>query len=226
MAELTKKLHFKKNTTEYLAKAYSTTAEAGAEYITNEIDGVTAYVPIGATNDSRATIGRVKKSGGTEKAILTMGKPPYAKKQWTTPGTHTFTVPAGVTIVNVEIAGAGGGGADTGSYHDAGKDGQPSIAFGITANGGGGGKPNGSRPNGVDGTNAGNGLGGKGGAPDSGSSGKGGNGDKINKTVSVIALSSYTIIVGAGGAGGVGGAGAYGYPGAAGWVIIEYGGDI
>ncbi len=109
MAELTKKLHFKKNTTEHLAKAYSTTAEAGAEYITNKIDGVTAYAPIGATNDSRATIGRVKKSGGTEKAILTMGKPPYTEKSWTTAGTYTFTVPQGVTRIRVAVCGGGSG---------------------------------------------------------------------------------------------------------------------
>lgn len=113
MAELAKKLHLKKGTTEHLAKAYSTTAEAGAEYITNKIDGVTAYVPIGATNDSRATIGRVKKSGGTEKVILTMGKPPYTKKQWTTPGPYTFTVPQGVTKIRVTMSGGGGAGGNT-----------------------------------------------------------------------------------------------------------------
>lgn len=109
MAELTKKLHFKKNTTEHMAKAYSTTAEAGAEYITNKIDGVTAYVPIGATNDSRATMGRVKKPNGAEKAILTMGKPPYTEKSWTTAGTYTFTVPAGVTRIRVAVCGGGSG---------------------------------------------------------------------------------------------------------------------
>lgn len=119
MAELAKKLHLKKGTTEHIAKAYSTTAEAGAEYITNKIDGVTAYAPIGATNDSRATMGRVKKSGSTEKAILTMGKPPYTKKQWTTPGTYTFTVPQGIANIKVTLAGAGGGGGD-GVYHALG----------------------------------------------------------------------------------------------------------
>lgn len=113
MAELAKKLHFKKGTTEHLAKAYSTTAEAGAEYITNKIDGVTAYVPIGATNDSRATMGRVKKSGGTEKAILTMGKPPYTEKAFTTAGTFTFTIPANVKRIRVAVCGGGGGCATT-----------------------------------------------------------------------------------------------------------------
>ena len=109
MAELAKKLHLKKGTTEHLAKAYSTTAEAGAEYITNKIDGVTAYVPIGATNDSRATVGRVKKSGSAEKAILMMGKPPYTEKSWTTAGTYTFTVPQGVTRIRVAVCGGGSG---------------------------------------------------------------------------------------------------------------------
>ncbi len=34
----------------------------------------------------------------------------YAKKSYTTPGTYTWTVPAGVTTVKVTVAGAGGGG--------------------------------------------------------------------------------------------------------------------
>ena len=139
MAELAKKLHLKKGTTEHLAKAYSTIAEAGAEYITNKIDGVTAYVPIGATNDSRATMGRVKKSGGTEKAILTMGKPPYTKKQWTTPGTYTFTVPQGVTKIKVTCVGGGGSGIARFrefSYDKGGNNGESSYFGNIVANGG------------------------------------------------------------------------------------------
>lgn len=146
MAELTKKLHLKKNTAEHLAKAYSTTAEAGTEYITNKIDGVTAYVPIGAANDSRATMGRVKKSGGTEKAILTMGKPPYTEKSWTTPGAYTFTVPQGITRVRVAVCG-GGGGCATVAESDAdnhtttaGAGGTSSFGNLIYASGGGGGK--------------------------------------------------------------------------------------
>lgn len=120
MAELAKKLHLKKGTTEHLAKAYSTTAEAGTEYITNKIDGVTAYVPIGATNDSRATMGRIKKSGGVEKAILTEGKPPYKRQTWGAPGTYTFTVPAGVTSIVITLVGGGGGGGSGFGAHYSG----------------------------------------------------------------------------------------------------------
>lgn len=145
MAELTKKLHLKKNTTEHLAKAYSTTAEAGAEYITNKIDGVTAYIPIGATNDSEATIGRAKKPSGAEKAILTMGKPPYTEKSWTTAGTYTFTVPQGVTRIRVAVCGGGGGCASTAEDDndtrsvEAGNGGTSSFGSLISATGGGGG---------------------------------------------------------------------------------------
>lgn len=139
MAELAKKLHLKKGTTEHLAKAYSTTAEAGTEYITNKIDGVTAYIPIGATTDSRATIGRVKKSGDAEKAILTMGKPPYTEKSWTTAGTYTFTIPQGVTRVRIALCGGGGASATDSTYtKQAGSGGISKFGDLIKASGGGG----------------------------------------------------------------------------------------
>lgn len=109
MAEMTKKLHFLKSGTEQTAKAYSTTAEAGSSYITNSIDNTTCYIPLVSTSDSRATVGRVLKNGTTY-AIATMSKPAYAKVTYTTPGTYTFTVPAGVTTLKVTVAGAGGGG--------------------------------------------------------------------------------------------------------------------
>lgn len=109
MAELVKKLHFLKNGTEETAKAYSTAAEVSGEYITNKIDAVTAYVPIGETTDERATIGRVIKSGET-KAILNTGKPPYGKVEHLEAGTFSFTVPKGVTKLRVTLVGGGGGG--------------------------------------------------------------------------------------------------------------------
>ena len=118
MAEMTKKLHFLKNGTEQTAKTYSTTAEAGSSYITNVIDNTTCYIPLGATGDAQATIGRVTK-GGTTYAIKSQAKPAYAEKSWTTPGTYTFTVPAGVTRIRVAVCGGGGGGIP----YDGGKDG-------------------------------------------------------------------------------------------------------
>ena len=60
------------------------------------------------------TIGRVTKNGS--KAIFNSGKPPYNKIEWRTPGTYTFTVPAGVTTLAVTVAGAGGGGGGFGSW--------------------------------------------------------------------------------------------------------------
>lgn len=238
MAELAKKLHLKKGTTEHLAKAYSTTAEAGAEYITNKIDGVTAYVAIGATNDSRATMGRVTKNG--TKAILTMGKPPYAKKSWTTPGTYSFTVPASITQLRIEVAGGGGGGG--GGY--------VSQSAGLTWYGGNGGTGEGKKttvtvtPNFTVSITVG------GGGKLSQYDGGGGDGDS-----SVVSYSRTNNISARGGGGGKdaksgisgyhgedgisyngGGKGGqdayYGMAdfsvcnGQDGWVIIEYGGDI
>ena len=120
MAELAKKLYFKKAGVEQTAKAYSTTAEVGAEYIENKIDGVTCYVAIGDTTNSRATVGLVKKSStSVDQAILDSGKPPYNKIEYRTPGTYTITIPAGATAIQGEIAGAGGGGAGNNWVNDA-----------------------------------------------------------------------------------------------------------
>lgn len=42
-------------------------------------------------------------------------KPDYTKAEYTTPGTYTFTVPAGITKLKLTVAGAGGGSA-SGTY--------------------------------------------------------------------------------------------------------------
>lgn len=168
MAEMAKKLHFLKSGTEQTAKAYSTTAETGGSYITNSIDNTTVYVPIVGTSDSRATVGRVLKSGTTY-AIATTGKPPYAEKSWTTAGTYTWTAPAGVTRVRVAVCGGGGGAAgkavstSSDSWHYAGSGGTSQFGALISASGGTGG--------GViydyaqEGSDYYNGSGGKGGSP-------------------------------------------------------------
>lgn len=146
MAELAKKLYFKKAGVEQTAKAYSTTAEVGAEYIENKIDGVTCYVAIGDTTNSRATVGLVKKTNtSVDQAILDSGKPPYAEMQWTTAGTYTFTVPAGVTRIRVACCGGGGGGAVSSSGSVTAGSGT-SSKFGdlMEATGGSGGYINGT----------------------------------------------------------------------------------
>ncbi|WP_418557425.1 hypothetical protein [Phascolarctobacterium faecium] len=153
MAELAKKLYFKKAGIEQTAKAYSTTAEVGAEYIENKIDGVTCYVAIGDTTNSMATVGLVKKSStAAERAILNSGKPPYAEMSWTTPGTYTWTAPAGVTRAYVALCGGGGGASvirsDSGLgsswvYVNANDGGSSSFGSLLTASGGTGGKTSG-----------------------------------------------------------------------------------
>ena len=138
MAELAKKLHFKKDNTEHTAKAYTVAEEAGTEYITNKIDGVVCYIAIGATNDERATMGRVIKNG--TKAILNSGKPPYAEKAYTSPGTHTFTVPKNVRKIRYAICGAGSGAMGRGQYKANVSAGGNSSLNNITATGGSGGR--------------------------------------------------------------------------------------
>lgn len=110
MAELNKTIHIRKGSTEQTVKLYTTQVEAGDAYSCIKVDGVQAYIPLGAENDSRATMGRVKEHTGSQWAILTSGKPPYHKDSYTNAGTYTWTCPAGVTKVRVTVAGGGGGG--------------------------------------------------------------------------------------------------------------------
>lgn len=110
MAELNKAIHIRKGSTEQTVKLYTTQAEAGDAYSYIKVDGVQAYIPLGAENDSRATIGRVKEHTGSQFAILTSGKLPYHKDSYTNAGTYTWTCPAGVTKARVTVAGGGGGG--------------------------------------------------------------------------------------------------------------------
>lgn len=110
MAELNKTLHIRKGSTEQSIKLYTTSAEAGNAYSYFKEDGMQIYIPLGAENDSRATIGRVKEHTGSQFAILTSGKPPYHKDSYTNAGTYTWTCPAGVTKARVTVAGGGGGG--------------------------------------------------------------------------------------------------------------------
>ena len=110
MAELNKTLHIRKGSTEQTIKLYTTQAEAGDAYSYIKVDGVQAYIPLGAENDGRATMGRVKEHTGNQFAILASGKPPYHKDSYTSPGTYTWTCPNGVTTARVTVAGGGGGG--------------------------------------------------------------------------------------------------------------------
>lgn len=65
MAEYANKLHFISNGVTQTASAYSTTAEAGSDYVPVMVGGSTLYVPIGSTSHPMATKGRVMKNGTT-----------------------------------------------------------------------------------------------------------------------------------------------------------------
>lgn len=258
MAELVKKLHFKKDAVEQTAKAYTTTAEAGTEYIENKLDGISCYVATGDTTDIRATVGRIKKSStAAERAMLSTGKPPYNKIEWRMPGTYTFTVPAGVTTAKITLAGGGGGGGGyaTNVYSANGSGGKggngnllvdnvpvlPSTYKIIVGAGGDAGKNN------VSGSSYEyyGGAGASGGASTFGSytsngGGGGGGGRCANSAAGWDGSKGSNAGNGQGGQGGRGGyvttwsddAGEHIYSrfnagaGGAGWVIIEYGGDI
>lgn len=235
MAELVKKLHFKQDTVEQTAKAYSTTAEAGTEYITNKIDDLNCYIAVGNTLDNRATKGSIIKVGTTAtKCILSSGRLPYNKVEYRTPGTYTVTFPPGITTAKITSAGAGGGGGGGAGFSLGGTGGQGALvteSIAVTSGntlqvvvgeGGAGGrtKPYTSEvPPATDGSAGGtssvlgvSAIGGGGGAKASWRPGENG--------------TSY----GNGGAGGAGGFGGQestnGSNGNDGWVIIEYGGDI
>lgn len=210
MAELAKKLYIKKGTTQQTAKIYSTTMEAGNAYVHLIVDGVHVYMPLGSTTDSRATIGRVKETSGTQFAILSSGKPPYHKDSYTSPGTYTWTCPAGVTTVRVTVAGGGSGGYQAMSTNYAGGSGALVIqTVSVTA---------GATYTVVVGAG--------------GAGGKSGNWAKKGGTSSAFNVSAKggkgydmegpAISYGNGGAGGAAG----NNPGSPGWVYIEYGGDI
>lgn len=108
MAELDKVLHIKKDGTEETAKIYSTTDEAGVDYIKCLVDNTVAYIPIGETDSALATAARVLKDGITY--AIKSRSVEYARFFFNATGTQSFTIPAGVTTIAVTAAGAGGGG--------------------------------------------------------------------------------------------------------------------
>jgi hypothetical protein len=229
MGTMNKKLYIKQtNGTAVGCNIYTTAAEAGDKSLTVRADGVAGYVALKPITDSNATAGRVS-IGGVTYAIATKHESgggtavPYTENYWTEAGSHSFTVPAGITRIRVAVC---GGGAGKGSLTGNGKDGGDTSAFGITATGGYGAgvawsRGDGGTPNGI--ASSGNSI--TGGFlmsfdKTSGTYGRGGqyggSGGYDSQYVAVNAGQSYTITVG--GAGGNGGTG--------GFVLIGYGGDI
>lgn len=222
MSILSQKLYIKKGSSTAACNIYSTAAEAGDKALRVG----NGYVALKDVTDANATAGRVSINGVTY-AIATQHTAavsvPYTEKYWTEAGSHSFTVPAGITRIRVAVC---GGGAGKGSLIGNGKGGGNTSAFGITATGGHGGgvawgKGAGGEPNGhaSTGNNVTDGF-----AlsfdKSSGDYGKGGNfggsGGYDSQYVAVTAGQTYTITVGA--AGGSGGTG--------GFVLLAYGGDI
>lgn len=222
MSILSQKLYIKKGSSTAACNIYSTAAEAGDKALRVG----NGYVTLKDVTDANATAGRVSINGVTY-AIATQHTAavsvPYTEKYWTEAGSHSFTVPAGITRIRVAVC---GGGAGKGSLIGNGKGGGNTSAFGITATGGHGGgvawsKGAGGEPNGhaSTGNNVTDGF-----AlsfdKSSGDYGKGGNfggsGGYDSQYVAVTAGQSYTITVGAAGDSG----------GTSGFVLLAYGGDI
>lgn len=226
MSILSKKLYIKKGSSTAACNIYSTAAEASENALKVKIDNTTGYVVLKKVDNTNATAGRVS-IGGVTYAIATKHESgggtavPYTEKSWTEAGSHSFTVPAGITRIRVALC---GGGAGQGVF-DAGNTGGDTRAFDLIATGGEGGSAwtygNGGTPNGY--ASSGNkvtdgfalsfdkasGDYGKGGS-------YGGSGGYDSQYVTVNTGHTYTLTVG--GAGGSGGTG--------GFILLGYGGDI
>ena len=110
MATFTKKLYMKNSAgTQQTAVIYSTAGEAGSNYMYATVDGSQGYIGLVATSHSKATMGRVSKSGTTY-AISSSNPPAYAYTTMTTAGSGVFTVPNSVTRLRVTCVGGGAGG--------------------------------------------------------------------------------------------------------------------
>lgn len=153
MSILSKKLYIKKGSSTAACNIYSTAAEASENALKVKIDNTTGYVVLKKVDNTNATAGRVS-IGGVTYAIATKHESgggtavPYTEKSWTEAGSHSFTVPAGITRIRVALC---GGGAGQGVF-GAGNTGGDTRAFDLIATGGEGGSAwtygNGGTPNG------------------------------------------------------------------------------
>lgn len=226
MSILSKKLYIQKTGgTAVACNIYSTSAEAGDKALRVRVDNTDGYIALKATDDANATGMRVK-IGDVIYAVATKHESsggvtvPYTENYWTEAGSHSFTVPAGITRIRVAVCGGGGKGGWA-----LGGNGGDSSAFGLTATGGRGGwrwgEGSGGEPNGL--ASSGNSI--TNGFLMSfdmtvGTYGRGGqysgSGGYASQYMDVTAGQTYTITVGASG----------GSNGTAGFVFIAYGGDI
>lgn len=102
MSTLTKKLHIlKTGETEETCNIYTTPEEVGGSpYLALEVDGQKGYIKLGSTTDANATHLKVKKNGTTYAAwkLATVDVPTGTVS---IDGNGEFTVPAGVTVIQV-----------------------------------------------------------------------------------------------------------------------------
>lgn len=102
MSTLTKKLHIlKTGETEETCNIYTTPEEVGGSpYLALEVDGQKGYIKLGSTTDANATHLKVKKNGTTYAAwkLATVVVPTGTVS---IDGNGEFTVPAGVTVIQV-----------------------------------------------------------------------------------------------------------------------------
>lgn len=124
MSILSQKLYIKKGSSTAACNIYSTAAEAGDKALRVG----NGYVALKDVTDANATAGRVSIGGATY-AIATKHESgggtavPYTEKSWTEAGSHSFTVPAGITRIRVALCGGGAGqgafaAGNTGAIHE------------------------------------------------------------------------------------------------------------
>lgn len=101
MAVFTKALHIQPSGgTEETAEIYSTTDEAGDNYMYCTVDGTNGYIALGDTDASNATSGRVTKNGTTY-AILASAEVVSGYDTFSGKGTYSWTCPSGVSTVSI-----------------------------------------------------------------------------------------------------------------------------
>lgn len=132
MAEINTRLHYKINGVTDEIKCYTTLTEVQNQGIPVKVGGVAGYAKYGPASDANASRGNYKPPGGTAQRILKQAQVPYGSQMYTSAGTFTFTVPAGVTKLRITARGGGGGGG-------CGDRGYNSIDYMTDSTGGAGG---------------------------------------------------------------------------------------
>lgn len=115
MAEINTRLHYKKNGVTEEIKCYTTLAEVQNQGMPVKVGGVAGYAKYGPASDANASQGNYKPQGGSVQRILKQAQVPYGEQAYTTPGTYSFTVPSGVSVL--QISGRGGGGCGGQGHH-------------------------------------------------------------------------------------------------------------